>query len=98
MVQKVIFTKTVDKTFNDIASFLEQNGSLSSAEKFADKVDSKIEQLTKQPFIGRPSIKAKTVRKILVSKHIQMFYRVVGRTLIVSNFFDSRQHPGKSRF
>ena len=98
MVQKVIFTKTADRTFNDIATFLEQNVSLSSAEKFAEKVDSKIEKLTKQPFIGRPSSKAKTVRKILVSKHIQMFYRVVGRTLIVSTFFDSRQHPSKSRF
>lgn len=41
MVQKVIFTKTADRTFNDIATFLEQNVSLSSAEKFADKVDSK---------------------------------------------------------
>ena len=98
MVQKIIFTKTADKTFNDIATFLEQNASLSSAEKFAEKVDCKIEKLTKQPFIGRPSSKAKTVRKILISKHIQMFYRVVGKTLIVSTFFDSRQHPNKSRF
>ena len=31
MVQKIIFTKTADKTFNDIATFLEQNASLSSA-------------------------------------------------------------------
>ena len=56
MVQKVIFTKTADRTFNEIATFIEKT------------------------FL------------------FQMFYRIVGRTLIVSNFFDSRQHPGKSRF
>jgi plasmid stabilization system protein ParE len=98
MVQKIIFTKTADRSFNDIASFLEENASLSSAEKFAERVDFKINRLIEQPFIGRPSTKAKTVRKILISKHIQMMYRVIGKTLIISDFFDTRQNPNKSRF
>jgi plasmid stabilization system protein ParE len=98
MVHKVTFTKTADKTFYEIAQFLEENASRAVAIKFAEKVDFTIEKLIKQPFIGRPSSKAKTVRKINVNKNVQMMYRVVGRTLIISNFFDTRQHPGKSRF
>ena len=39
MVQKVIFTKTADRAFYEIASFLEDNVSLLAAEKFAEKVD-----------------------------------------------------------
>ena len=98
MVQKVIFTKTADRAFYEIASFLEENVSLLAAEKFAEKVDSKIERLKEHPFIGRPSSKAKIVRRIIVTKHIQMMYRVVGKTLIISDFFNTRQNPNKSKF
>jgi plasmid stabilization system protein ParE len=65
MVQKVIFTKTADKAFYEIATFLEENFSLLVAEKFADKVNTKIEKLIQHPFIGRPSSKAKTLGKLL---------------------------------
>ena len=98
MVQKVIFTKTADRAFYEIASFLEDNVSLLAAEKFAEKVDTKIEQLKWQPFIGRPSSKAKTVRRVIITKHVQMMYRVVGKTLVISDFFNTRQHPDKSKF
>ncbi len=63
MVQKVIFTKTAEKSFLAVATYLEENVSTTYAEKFAEQVDGKIEKLIKQPFIGRPSIKAKTIRK-----------------------------------
>ena len=98
MVQKVIFTKTADRAFYGIASFLEENASELAAQKFAEKVNATIEKLKKQPFIGRPSHKAKTVRRILITKHVQMMYRVVGKTLVISDFFDTRQHPSKSKF
>ncbi len=98
MVQKIIFTKTAERGFYEIATFLEENASISAAQKFANSVDAKIEKLKEQPFIGRPSSKAKTVRKINVTKNIQMMYRVVGKTLIISTFFNTRQDPNKSRF
>ncbi len=98
MVQKVIFTKTAERAFSDIANFLEENASIRMAQQFVNSVDEKIERLKEHPYIGRPSMKAKTVRKINVSKNIQMMYRVVGKTLVISNFFDTRQHPDKSRF
>ena len=98
MVQKVVFTKTAERSFEEIASFLEVNISISTAHKFANDVDSKISRLQEHPLIGRPSSKAKTVRKINISKHLQMMYRVVGKTLIISDFFDTRQNPNKSKF
>jgi plasmid stabilization system protein ParE len=98
MVQKVIFTKTAERGFYEIATFLEENASLSAAQKFANNVDTKLERIREHPFIGRPSSKAKTVRKINISKNIQMMYRVVGKTLVISNFFNTRQDPNKSRF
>jgi plasmid stabilization system protein ParE len=98
MVQKVVFTKTADRAFCSIATFLEDNISLTIAEKFAQKLAAKIERLKEQPYIGRPSVKAKTVRKVIIIKHIHMMYRVVGKTLIICDFFDTRQDANKSRF
>lgn len=98
MVQKVVFTKRADRALFNMIIFLEENVSFSSAQKLVSEVDAKIERLKEHPLIGRPSTKAKTVRKINVSKNIQLMYRVVGKTLVISNFFDTRQHPDKSRF
>ena len=98
MVSNIVFTKRAERAFYEIATFLEQNLSISAAQKFATNVDTKIKRLQEHPFIGRPSSKAKTVRKINISKNIQMMYRIVGKTLIISNFFDTRQDPNKSRF
>ena len=67
MVQKVIFTKTADKAFYEIAIFLEKNFSLLVAEKFAEKVDTKIERLIKQPYLVVLLVKQKQLEKLLSS-------------------------------
>jgi plasmid stabilization system protein ParE len=100
MVQRLIITKTAGRSLEAILMYLEENFSISTAQKLAQKVDNKVQLLFKQPFIGRPSskAKAKTIRKIGISKHLMMYYRVVGTSLVISDFFDSRQNPDKSRF
>ena len=97
MVKKIIWTKTADKTFDDITSFLQDNSSLKAAENFATAVYTKIDVLFEQPYIGRPSQKAKTVRIVNVGKNIQLLYRIEGKTLIISDFFDTRQDSKKRR-
>jgi plasmid stabilization system protein ParE len=98
MVQRLIITKTAGRSLEAILMYLEENFSITTAQKLAQKVDDKVQLLFRQPFIGRPSSKAKTVRKIGISKHLMMYYRVVGTSLVISDFFDSRQNPDKSRF
>ena len=60
MVQKVIFTKTAERAFSDIANFLEENASIRMAQQFVNSVDEKIEKLKEHPYIGRPSMKARS--------------------------------------
>jgi plasmid stabilization system protein ParE len=98
MVQRLIITKTAGRSLEAILLYLEDNFSLTTAQKLAAKVDEKVQLLFKQPYVGRPSSKAKTVRKIAISKHLMMYYRVVGSSLVISDFFDTRQNPDKSRF
>ena len=98
MVKKITWTQTADRTFDEITAFLQDNSSLQTAQTFAKTVYSKIDTLVEQPYIGRPSKKAKTVRIINVGKNMQMLYRIEGRTLIISDFFDTRQDPQKRRY
>lgn len=98
MVKKIVWTKTADTTFDKITQYFIDNGFMQAAELFAQAVYDKIDLLTEQPFIGRLSTKAKTVRIIKIGKNIQMLYRVDGKKLIIVDFFDTRQNPDKSKY
>jgi hypothetical protein len=58
----------------------------------------KISLLETQPFIGTASEKEKTVRKLLISKQIALFYKVSEPNIILLDFFDVRQSADKSIF
>ncbi len=78
--------------------FLHEKYSLQVAQNFANIVYEKINRLEKQPYIGPKVSGTKSVRYVNFGKHYQMFYRVDGKTLIISYFFDTRQDPNKRPF
>jgi plasmid stabilization system protein ParE len=98
MVQKIIWNKTAQRSFDQIMNYLHDEYSKDTAEKFFNLVYHRINQLTSQPYIGRPTNKTKTVRQINLDKFRKMYYRIEGRTLIISDFFDVRQDPDKLRY
>jgi plasmid stabilization system protein ParE len=98
MVQTIIWNKKAQNSFDQIMNYLHDEYSKNTAEKFFMLVYHRIGQLTNQPYIGRPTKKTKTVRQINVDKYRKMYYRIEGRTLIISDFFDVRQDPAKERY
>ncbi len=98
MVKKIIWRKTADKSFDRIVFYLHEKFSYQVAHDFAKIVYDKIDRLEQQPYIGPKVSKTKSVRYINFAKHYQMFYRVDGKTLIISYFFDTRQDPSKRPF
>ncbi len=95
MVTKIIWNKAASKTFDNIAGFLVDNYSLQSAENFAASVYSKINYIVKYPFVGRQVQGAKSLKMLNFGKHYQIYFRVQGKTLYISDFFDARQDPKK---
>jgi plasmid stabilization system protein ParE len=95
MVKKIIWNKKGQLSFDSMITYLHDEVSRQSAENFFNIVYKKIETLTKQPYIGRRVKDMKTVRLVNLDKHRQMFYRIDGKTLYISFFFDTRQHPDK---
>ena len=95
MVKSVEWNRKALRKMRETVMYLKTEVSDSAAKKYADNVYGVIERLKDQPFIGRPVPTTKTVRFIRVDKNRQMFYRLDGTTLHISNFFDTRQDPDK---
>ena len=94
MVERIIWKKTADRTFDNITTFLQQDKfSSRAAFNFAKLVYEKIDQLEKQPMSGRKVLGTKSVRVINFGTHYQMFYRSEGKTLVISAFWDMRRNP-----
>jgi plasmid stabilization system protein ParE len=95
MVKSVKWNNRALRKMRDIINYLKTNVSNKVANDFVDAVYYQINRLREQPEIGRPVVTTKTIRFINVDKHRQMFYRIKGSTLHISNFFDTRQDPDK---
>ena len=98
MVVKVRYTKRALRQLHEIIEYLQDNHSLQAAINFHAEISKRISQLKNHTGLGRKSGKAKTVRFVPVGKNRRMFYRVIGTTLRIVGFFDTRQHPDKSLF
>lgn len=97
MDKVVKWTKRAQRLFEAIISYLETEHSQASAENLVKDVYLKLQILQKQPFIGRPSVKKKNIRYVLVRKR-KIYYRVGGNTIYVVHIFDSRQDPNKNPY
>ncbi len=98
MVNKVKWNKAADKTFDLITDYLQEHHSNQSAINFANLVYFKIDQIEKGLTVGRNSPKAKSVMILKLDRHKQMFYRLVGTTLTIVDFWDTRQDPKKKPY
>ena len=95
MVTKIIWNKAALQTFDETTTYLLDNYSLKSAQKFADLVYDKIDWVAKYPTSGRKVPNTNTLRMVNFGTYHHLYYRTQGKTLFISNFWDSRQNPNK---
>ncbi len=98
MAYTIVWTDNAREDLQQIVSYLKTNWSDTVAEKFVETALHKVSLLETQPFIGTASEKEKTVRKLLISKQITLFYKVAEPNVILLDFFDVRQSTDKSIF
>lgn len=98
MVTQIKWRKKALRQITETAFFLETQFSLQTANSFVDSVLKTIEKVSKSPKSYRKAPKAKSVYFVSIDKNRQMFYRVEGKILIISAFFDTRQNPDKRPF
>jgi plasmid stabilization system protein ParE len=98
MVKQIIWNKRADKIFDDIATYLHDNGSMKTATQFADDVYKQIDTLVRQPKIGRVSPIRPSVRVLNIDNYRLLCYRIQGTTIHIVDIWDTRQDPKKRKY
>lgn len=83
MAYQIIYKKRFSQKFFKLLNYLKKNWGESVADNFIDQLQTRLSTLLKQPYIGAASLKIKTVRSILVTKHNRVFYRIKGNQIEV---------------
>lgn len=98
MACEIIWTENAREDLKNIFTYLQQEWSSRIAENFLVECYSKIDLIAHFPYIGVQSEKINSVRRILVTKHNALFYKVERKNIILLDFFDTRQQPDKSYY
>ncbi len=77
---------------------MKKNGGKKVAEEFKEVLDRKILQLSVTPNIGINSIKIVNVKRVVITKHNKLFYKIKGKTIFLITLFDTRLDPQKNTY
>lgn len=95
MVEKIIWTRKAQKEFDAIITYFEREASEQAARNFYLSIKNKLNRLEKYPESGRIVEENQQRRVVNLDKYRQMFYRIKGKSLFITDFFDMRQDPQK---
>jgi plasmid stabilization system protein ParE len=97
MAYEIVWTKNAREDFHEIIKYLRKDWSHEIAENFVIEFYSKLDIISNYPFAGTVSLKEKDVRKILITKHNALYYKIEKDTIRLLDFFDTRQDPEKDK-
>ena len=98
MAYEVIYKKRFLNKLLKLLDYLKNEWGYSVAEIFITKFQKRINTLSKQPYIGTPSISIKPVRSILITRKNRIYYRIKGNVIEVINMYDTRINPKKNPY
>src|SRR5438067_581705 len=81
-----------------VYQYLVEQWSFKVADEFTEHLYSKIYKLPENPFVGAPAAGHKNVRKIIITKHNKLYYRVKGKTITILSLFPSKQNPKRNKY
>jgi urocanate hydratase len=94
MAYKIIQSQLFLTEVTHLLEYLEKTWGKKASEEFKQKLDTQILSLLKQPDKGK-NCKLPNVKRLLITPHNKLFYRVKGKTIYIITFFDMRQDPKK---
>lgn len=92
-LSKLFLSKTIK-----LINYLEKKWGRRVAEEFKKRLDRRILQISETPQIGTNSIKLPNVKRIVLTKHNKLFYKIKGNTIYIITLFDTRQDPKKNKY
>ena|ERR1700743_1320562 len=98
MVKTIVWNRRASNSFDSIIEYLQQKWGDRVTKNFVIRTFQILDFLAEHPEMGSIENYEKQIRGFVITKHNTLFYRVEERRIILINFFDNRQHPGKKTF
>lgn len=94
---RIIWTENASYDYAQILNYLQNSWSFKVANNFIDEVDKKLETLLKNYDVFE-KVQGLTVQKLLINKHITLFYKVEKDKIYLIHFWNNSQNPENLKF
>ncbi|WP_203255794.1 type II toxin-antitoxin system RelE/ParE family toxin [Hyunsoonleella ulvae] len=94
---KILWTDHAISELKETLEYLENNWTERELRTFSLKLDHTIELISKAPEIFPTSIGKKNIRKAVVEKHNNLYYRINKNSIEIVSLFSNRKHPKKKK-
>ncbi|MDQ6845656.1 MAG: type II toxin-antitoxin system RelE/ParE family toxin [Bacteroidota bacterium] len=98
MAYKIIVKKRFTSKLIKLLYYLESGWGKTVANRFENKLEKRLDNLSIHPLTGAESEYFKKVRSILITKHNRLYYRIKETTVEVINMYDTRMNPKKNPY
>ena len=95
MAYEIIRKKRFLNKLTQVLAFLEKEWDRNVAIDFLDNIDSKVDTLRQNPYIGASS-GIRNTRSLHVTGHNRIFYKVVKNKVVIINLYDTRKKTYRS--
>lgn len=98
MAYQIVVSNTFSKNVSAVYLYLQAEWSQKVPDEFVEILLKQIQSIANTPGIGSPA-KKPGVRKLLVTTHNKLYYRVnADHSIVLLTLFDTRKNPGKNRY
>jgi plasmid stabilization system protein ParE len=97
MAYKMRTSKEFLNNLFTIQTYIEREWGIKSSEKFQKILDSKIDNPSIHLKIGRVIAGNKNIRKLMITKHNKIYYRITNHEIIILTLFESKQNPKRNK-
>jgi len=94
---KILWTDHAISELKETIEYLKNNWTEKEIREFAAKLDHTLELISKMPEIFPESFEKKNIRKALVEKHNNLYYRIVKNSIEIVSLFSNRKNPNKKK-
>jgi len=98
MALEIEWSKRADNSFDRIIDYLHSEWGNQVVQAFVRKTYDFLDILAEFPEVGSLQVQDKGIRGFTLIKQVIMFYKVKGNSIIILDFFDTRQNPEKKKF
>jgi len=92
---KILWTHNAIAELKSIIQYLQENWTERELKNYSQELDHTIELISKNPELFQVSKKKKNIRRAVIAKYTNLYYRINSNSVEILSLFSNRQSPDK---